>query len=139
MPLVRIDLRRGKPPACKKAICDGVYRALRETFTVPEEDRFIIVNEHDGGDFVYSRNYLGIERSDALVIIQITVSNTRDVEQKQALYAKIVSLLSDIPDCGRRTSLSASSKSRRRTGPLATESPNMSRRSEITTQRPRYG
>jgi len=97
MPLVRIDLKRGKPPAYKKAICDGVYRALRETFAVPDEDRFMIINEHENGDFVYSRNYLDIERSGDLVIIQITVSNTRDVGQKQALYAKIVSLLSDNP------------------------------------------
>lgn len=97
MPLVRIDLRRGKSPAYKKAICDGIYRALRETFTVPEEDRFIVINEHNDDEFVYGRNYLDIERSDDLVIIQITVSNTRNVEQKQALYAKIASLLSDSP------------------------------------------
>ncbi len=97
MPLVRIDIRRGKSPAYKKAICDGVYRALRETFTVPEEDRFMVVNEHADGEFVYSRNYLDIERGEGFVMIQITVSNTRNVEQKQALYAKIVSLLADDP------------------------------------------
>jgi 4-oxalocrotonate tautomerase len=97
MPLVRIDLRRGKPSAYKKAICDGVYRALRETFTVPDEDRFLIVNELDEDNFVYSENYLGIARSNDLVIIQLTVSNTRGVEQKKALYARIVDLLSENP------------------------------------------
>jgi phenylpyruvate tautomerase PptA (4-oxalocrotonate tautomerase family) len=97
MPLVRIDLRRGKSSAYKKAICDGIYRALRETFAVPDEDRFMIVSEHDDDDFIFSRNYLDIQRSDDLVIIQITANNTRNVEQKQALYAKIVALLSDNP------------------------------------------
>jgi 4-oxalocrotonate tautomerase len=97
MPLVRIDLRRGKSAAYRNAICDGVYRALRETFNVPEEDRFMVVSEHDDDNFKYSRNYLGIERSDDLAIIQITVSNTRTLEQKQALYARIVSLLSENP------------------------------------------
>jgi 4-oxalocrotonate tautomerase len=97
MPLVRIDLRRGKSAAYKKAICDGVYRALRETFTVPEEDRFMVVAEHDDDDFIYSRTYLGIARGDDFVILQLTVSNTRSVEQKQALYARIVALLTENP------------------------------------------
>jgi phenylpyruvate tautomerase PptA (4-oxalocrotonate tautomerase family) len=97
MPLVRIDLRRGKSPEYKKAICEAVYRALRETFAVPEEDRFMVVSEHDGDDFTYSRNYLGIEHSNDFVVLQITVSNTRAVEQKQALYARMVALLAEDP------------------------------------------
>jgi len=97
MPLVRIDLRRGKSPADKKAICDGVYRALRETFNVPEDDRFMVINEHDADNFVHAQSYLGIAYSDDLVIIQITVSDTRGVEQKQALYARIVAVLADDP------------------------------------------
>ena len=35
MPLTRISLRRGKPTAYRKAIRDGLYRAMRETFNVP--------------------------------------------------------------------------------------------------------
>jgi phenylpyruvate tautomerase PptA (4-oxalocrotonate tautomerase family) len=97
MPLVRIDLRRGKSAAYKTAICDGVYRALRETFTVPEDDRFMVVNEHDAENFAYSRSYLGIEHGDDFVILQLTVSNTRSVEQKKALYARIVALLAENP------------------------------------------
>jgi hypothetical protein len=31
---------------------------------------------------------MGIERSDDLIILQITVSNTRSVEQKKALFAR---------------------------------------------------
>ena len=69
MPLVRIDLRRGKPAAYRKAICDGVYRALRETFSVPEEDRFIAVNEHDADNLVFSRSYMNIDRSNDFVMI----------------------------------------------------------------------
>ena len=97
MPLVRVDLRRGKPAAYRRAICDGVYRALRETFTVPEDDRFMIVNEHDDDNFIYSRSYLGIEHSDDFVVLQITANNTRTLEQKQALYARIVALLAENP------------------------------------------
>jgi 4-oxalocrotonate tautomerase len=97
MPLVRIDLRRGKSPAYKKAIYDGIYRALRETFNVPENDRFMIVNEHDAGNFDHADLYLGISYSDDLIIIQITVSKTRTTTTKQALFARIATLLAESP------------------------------------------
>jgi 4-oxalocrotonate tautomerase len=97
MPLARIDLRRGKSPAYRKAICDGVYRALRETFDVPENDRFQVVAEHDADNFIHAENYLGIRYSDNLVVIQITVSDTRNTETKQALFARIADLLAENP------------------------------------------
>ena len=97
MPLVRIDLRKGKPAAYKKAIGDSIYRAMRETFTVPEEDRFMVVTEHDEDGFFYSKNYFNIDRTNDLVIIQITVTNSRNVNQKKALFARVVELLSEQP------------------------------------------
>ena len=97
MPLTRISLRRGKPAAYRKAILDGVYLAMRETFNVPEDDRFMVVSEHDADDFSYGADYLGIRRSDDLVIIQLTVSNTRTLAQKQALFRRIVERLAHDP------------------------------------------
>jgi 4-oxalocrotonate tautomerase len=97
MPLVRVSLRRGKSDDYKRAIGEGVYQALRETFTVPEEDRFVTVSEHSESDFQFSKTYMDIARTDDLVILQITVSNTRTVEQKKALFARIVELLSQKP------------------------------------------
>jgi phenylpyruvate tautomerase PptA (4-oxalocrotonate tautomerase family) len=97
MPLARIDLRRGKSAAYKKAISDGIYQALREIFTVPENDRFMVVTDRDDEDFIFARNYLGIEHGPDFVILQITVRNTRTIEQKQALYARIVALLAENP------------------------------------------
>ena len=97
MPLARISLRKGKPAAYRKAIADNVYEALRETFTVPENDRFITISEFDADNFVYSPDYLGIPRSDDLVIMEITVSNTRSAEQKQTLYRRIVERLAEQP------------------------------------------
>jgi phenylpyruvate tautomerase PptA (4-oxalocrotonate tautomerase family) len=73
------------------------YRALRETFAVPEEDRFMVVTEHDEDGFFYSKNYVNIERTDDLVIIQITVTNSRNLDQKKALFARIVELLAQQP------------------------------------------
>jgi 4-oxalocrotonate tautomerase len=97
MPLTRVSLRRGKPAAYRKAILEAVYRAMRESFDVPDEDRFMVISEHDDENFSYSANYLGIERTDDLVLIQLTVSNTRTVEKKKALYRKIVDNLAADP------------------------------------------
>ena len=60
-------MRRGKPATYRKAILEGLYQAMRETFDVPEGDRFMILTEHDQDDFVYDADYLGIQRSDDLV------------------------------------------------------------------------
>src|ERR1700712_33923 len=97
MPLTRVSLRRGKPATYPKAILESLYEAMRETFDVPEGDRFMTVTEHDQNDFSYGADYLGIQRSDDLVIIQITVSNTRPRAQKQKLYRAIVDRLTTSP------------------------------------------
>jgi len=93
MPLVRIALRRGKSHAHLTALRNGVYQAMRETFNVPENDRFILISQHDADD----PNYLSIARSDDLVIVQITCNSGRTVEQKQALYRGIAEKFSTDP------------------------------------------
>lgn len=97
MPLTRIDLRRGKSVEYRHAIMDQIYAALRETFDVPDEDRFMVLTEHDADNFSYSRRYLEIDRSDDFVLIQLTVSNTRTLAQKQALYRSITKRLARAP------------------------------------------
>jgi phenylpyruvate tautomerase PptA (4-oxalocrotonate tautomerase family) len=97
MPLVRIALRRGKPPAHLVALRDGVYQAMRETFNVPVDDRFVLVSQHDADEFDCDLNYLGIARSDDLVIVQITCNTGRTVEMKQALYRSIADNLAADP------------------------------------------
>ncbi|QPF75692.1 tautomerase family protein [Roseateles sp. DAIF2] len=97
MPFVQISLRSGKPESYKQALFDGVYRALRETFNVPEDDQFMTITEHEAASFRYGASYLGIVRSDDLVFIQITANNTRTLEQKKALFARIAALLGEQP------------------------------------------
>ncbi|WP_158880592.1 tautomerase family protein [Rhodanobacter sp. L36] len=97
MPLVRISLRRGKSPAHLTAIRNGVYKGMREAFNVPENDRFILVTQHDAEEFDYDPTYLGIARGDDLVIVQITCNSGRTIDQKQALYRGIAENLSADP------------------------------------------
>lgn len=97
MPLTHISLRAGKSAAYRQAIFDGLYRAMRETFNVPEDDQFMTISEHDGANFRYGESYLGVARSDDLVLIQITANNTRTLEQKKALFRRIAELLRERP------------------------------------------
>jgi hypothetical protein len=97
MPLTRLSLRRGKSPEYVRAILDNVYEAMRERFNVPENDRFMLVSEHEDHAFDCDPGYLGIARGPNLVILQLTVSNTRTVAQKKALYRRIVERLGRNP------------------------------------------
>ncbi len=97
MPLVRIDLRQGTTPAYKKAIADGVHTAMIEAIAIPPDDRFQVINEHDPQNLIYDPQYLGIQRSDKVVFIQITLGLGRKPGQKRALYRRIVELLGKSP------------------------------------------
>ncbi|MDE1182089.1 tautomerase family protein [Paraburkholderia sp.] len=97
MPFTRIALRAGKPAAYRRALTESVHRGLREIFSVPEDDIFMTITEHDADNFFYGKHFLGVNRSDDLVMIQITVSNTRSIDQKKALYQRIVDHLAESP------------------------------------------
>ena len=88
MPLVRIDLRKGKPDTYREAISRIVHEAL-VSVGVPKDDRFQVIAEHDSPNFVFDLNYLDIRRTEDLVIIQITWNEGRTTEQKKALYKAI--------------------------------------------------
>jgi phenylpyruvate tautomerase PptA (4-oxalocrotonate tautomerase family) len=89
MPLVRISLVEGLTPADRRRVGDAVHRALVEAIGVPARDRFQIITQHARGDLVYDAEYLGIERSDDIVLVQITLTAGRSLEQKRALYRRI--------------------------------------------------
>ncbi len=93
MPLVRISLMQGKPDSYRQKIGDAVHRAMAETINVPALDRFQIITEHAAADFVFDQSYLNISRTNALVIIQITLNTGRTTDMKKALYKRIADLL----------------------------------------------
>lgn len=97
MPFTRVSMLAGKPREYKQAILEGVYQSLRESFAVAENDRFMVVNEFSKDDFTYHPTYLGMERSDDVVVIEITCNNTRTVEQKKRLYQDINERLGQSP------------------------------------------
>ena len=94
MPLVRISVIRGKPAAPLPSLGEAVHRALVETIDVPEKDRFQVLSEHAPGELVYDPEYLGIARTAGIVLIDLTLSTGRSLEQKRRLYRAIAERLS---------------------------------------------
>ncbi|WP_277185060.1 tautomerase family protein [Caballeronia sp. BR00000012568055] len=89
MPFVRIDLMLGKDATYRTTIGDVVYEAMRRTLDVPENDRFQVIAERGASDFIVDRTYMGIERTDDCVVIQITLNEGRDVAKKKAFYKAV--------------------------------------------------
>jgi phenylpyruvate tautomerase PptA (4-oxalocrotonate tautomerase family) len=97
MPLIRISLLKGKPPAYIRAISDGVHRALAEAYNVPADDRFQLIHQHEPEEFVYDADYLGIHRTDDVVFIHVVAGKWRDTATKQAFYRAAVERLAENP------------------------------------------
>jgi 4-oxalocrotonate tautomerase len=97
MPLVRISLREGKSEEYKKAVAEGVHRAMVEGADVPLQDRFQIITEHPAGGLIYDPTYLGVQRSDDIVLVQITLSTGRKLAQKRKLLKRMAEILQENP------------------------------------------
>jgi 4-oxalocrotonate tautomerase len=97
MPLVRISLREGKSDEYRRALGDGVHQAMIEALEVPPQDHLQVITEHSRNDLIYDPSYLGVNRSDDIVIVQITLSAGRKPPQKRKLYQRIVEILTKHP------------------------------------------
>jgi 4-oxalocrotonate tautomerase len=97
MPLVRIDLRQGTSPEYRKALADGVHRAMVEAIAIPPGDRFQVIREHPADGLIYDPGYLGVARSDRVVFVQITMSTGRKPQQKRALFKRMAEILAESP------------------------------------------
>lgn len=99
MPLVRISLKRGRSVEQRRAIADCVHTALVETIGIPVDDRFQVVTEYgsdgNGNELFYDPHFLGIERTDGIIFVQVFLRKGRSVEVKQAFYFRAVDLLSE--------------------------------------------
>ena len=95
MPLVRIDLQKGKDASYRQKAGRVVYEAMLATINVPKDDRFQIIAEHDSSNFIFDPDYLGIHRTGELIMVQMFLNEGRTVAQKQALYKAIADGLSE--------------------------------------------
>jgi 4-oxalocrotonate tautomerase len=91
MPLIRIDLIEGRGEREIAGISSAVHHALQTCFGIPERDRFQVITEHRRGRLVYDPGYLGVSRTDGIVVVQVFFATGRTDEQKQAFYKLVAS------------------------------------------------
>ena len=90
MPLARIDVPAGKSADYRSVVGDVVYNAMISALNAPKNDRFQIITEHPSGGLVVDPTYLGIQRTDNAIIIQVTLNDGRTVDMKRAFYKAVV-------------------------------------------------
>lgn len=95
MPLVRIDLKRGKPADYRRTAGEIVYEAMRATLNVPQDDHFQILTEHAPEDLVINPDYVGIHRTEDCILIQVVLNEGRSVDLKRAFYRAVADGLNE--------------------------------------------
>jgi len=93
VPLVRIELVEGRTNQQLRKIADAVHAALVETIAIPEQDRFQVITEHETSHLIFDPEYLNIQRSKGIVMIQITMSSGRSLDLRKALFRRIAERL----------------------------------------------
>lgn len=92
MPLVKIEIRKGKSKEYKKAILDGVHDALVQAIKIPDYDRFQRIYELDEENFEVPE-----PKTDNVTLIEITMFKGRTIESKKAIYKAINENLAQNP------------------------------------------
>jgi phenylpyruvate tautomerase PptA (4-oxalocrotonate tautomerase family) len=85
MPLVRIEVFKGRPASERKRLLQAVHAALVEAFDIPEDDRMQRIVEHDPENFEIPPG-----RSEHYTLVEITAFPGRSPTAKRALYKAIV-------------------------------------------------
>jgi len=104
MPIAHISMRAGKPEGYRQAIFDGIYRSMRETLSVPEDDQFMTITEHDTMNFRYGNAY-GIARSADVLYIQSLCSTRAPLSRRKRCSVGLQNCLPKTPAFGQRTCL----------------------------------
>jgi phenylpyruvate tautomerase PptA (4-oxalocrotonate tautomerase family) len=97
MPFTRISLLKGKSPQYLQALSDSLHQSLVEAFDVPPDDRFQAIHQHEPGELIFDRAYLGGPRSDDFILFAITAGRVRDTATKRAFYRRLVEQLAQSP------------------------------------------
>ena len=97
MPFARISLLAGKSPAYLTAISESLHAAMVECFEVPAKDRFHVIHQHQPGELVFDRDYLGGPRSDDFILFAISAGRPRTEAMRRGFFKRLVALLSEQP------------------------------------------
>lgn len=93
MPFIRTAVKTGTSADLKKKIVMGIHQALIDAIGMPADELFNLVSDYAEADYFYDRNFNGIARSDAAVVVEITLRRGRSDAMKRDLYARIAANL----------------------------------------------
>lgn len=97
MPYARISLLKGKDADYVRRLADSVHESLVKSFEVPADDRFQVVHQHEAGELIFDRHYMGGPRSTDYVLVAVTAGRMRSTRVKQDFYKDLVARLSASP------------------------------------------
>ena len=100
MPLVRIDVNRGRTPEQLTELSKRIHDAILAEYGIPERDYFHILTEHPVGQIFAQDAGLGFERTSGVVMIQIFTQGGRSQEAKQRLFAAVADKLAEVGIAG---------------------------------------
>ena len=84
MPLVRVEMIKGKSPEYRQELLSCIHDGLREAIGIEDWDRFQRIVEIEKQDFETSP-----EKTDDFMIIEITMFPGRTKEQKKAVIEHV--------------------------------------------------
>ncbi len=84
MPLINIDVVRGRTPDELRLRLDTIHEAIVKAFEVADTDRYQILAEHDPHEMIALDTGLGLERTAGLTVLRFT-SRQRPAEAQAKL------------------------------------------------------
>ena len=97
MPFVSISLARGKSRGYLDGVSNAVHEALVQELGMNPDDRFQLIDEHEPGEMIFSRDFRGGPRSDDFIVFTITEGIDSGEQAKQRFYKTLVDLLQKNP------------------------------------------
>lgn len=94
MPLMKIDLIKGRTEKEIKQILDISYQVMLNAFHAPEGDRYQIVNQHEAYEMQILDTGLDFKRTGQVIVFSL-VTRPRTTEEKQTFYSQLVKELNE--------------------------------------------
>jgi len=94
--MTHVSMRSGKPASYRTAVLKRIHDALHASLGVHPEAFFMTVSEHEEANF-HANTTFPFPRSSDLLLIQITLTAGRSVEEKQRFYQELVARLEADP------------------------------------------
>ncbi|WP_462258938.1 tautomerase family protein [Vagococcus teuberi] len=94
MPLMKIDMIKGRQQEEIEEILKISYRVMLEAFDAPIGDRYQIVSQHEPYEMQILDTGLGFERTKDVLLFSL-ITRPRTTEQKKQFYHNLVTALND--------------------------------------------